>query len=257
MISLQCSIVRHLSAKQTSSSPCDSSQAPKTDDKDPSSVNLHPSHSTDGTASAKTPECLSLNSEEHRVCSSCTEKPCQNCSTSNGPVERPAHANGKLKQACPADPEASNTPRSPAPPMLTLRNHSGPALIKTEDLKSCAATESLPSVCVKSETAPPPPPPHTQRASPRLPSSHLPDNGASCQVSSVPSSGESQNCMRSTDSLCNSRNLFNPVLSPTDGKICDTDATQTQGNGSSLLNLGDLSSCLRSMIKGSGGEHNV
>ncbi|XP_053372369.1 PHD finger protein 12 [Clarias gariepinus] len=227
VISLQCSIVRHLSAKQTSSSPCDSSQAPKTDDKDPSSVNLHPSHSTDGTASAKTPECLSLNSEEHRVCSSCTEKPCQNCSTSNGPVERPAHANGKLKQACPADPEASNTPRSPAPPMLTLRNHSGPALIKTEDLKSCAATESLPSVCVKSETAPPPPPPppHTQRASPRLPSSHLPDNGASCQVSSVPSS---------------------------DGKICDTDATQTQGNGSSLLNLGDLSSCLRSMIKGSG-----
>ncbi|KAB5543297.1 hypothetical protein PHYPO_G00077440 [Pangasianodon hypophthalmus] len=219
VISLQCSIMRHLSAKQTSSSPCNSSQAEKTDLKDPDSLNLHSSHSMDTTASGKTPESLSLNSEEHRVCSSCAEKPCQNCGTSNGPVERPAHTNGKLGQACSTAPEDSDAPRSHTPSVLALPNHAGPALIKTEDLKSCAATESLPSACVKSE----PSPPHAQRASPRLPSSHVPDTSASCQVSSAPSS---------------------------DGK-CSEDAV-AQGNGSDLLNLGDLSSCLRSMMKGTG-----
>lgn len=183
--------MRHLSAKQMSSSLRDPSQAEKTDIKDPGSLNLHSSHSTGTTALGKTPESLSLNSEEHRVCSSCTEKPCQNCGTSNGPVERPAHTNGKLGQACSTAPEDSNAPRSHAPSILALPNHAGPALIKTEDLKRCAATESLPSACVKSE----PNPPHAQRASPRLPPSHAPDTGASCQVSSVPSSGESQNCI--------------------------------------------------------------
>ncbi|XP_060764120.1 PHD finger protein 12 isoform X2 [Neoarius graeffei] len=219
VISLQCSIMRHLSAKQMSSSLRDPSQAEKTDIKDPGSLNLHSSHSTGTTALGKTPESLSLNSEEHRVCSSCTEKPCQNCGTSNGPVERPAHTNGKLGQACSTAPEDSNAPRSHAPSILALPNHAGPALIKTEDLKRCAATESLPSACVKSE----PNPPHAQRASPRLPPSHAPDTGASCQVSSVPSS---------------------------DGKFSEDAATQ--GNGSDLLNLGDLSSCLRSMMKGTG-----
>ncbi|XP_017344299.1 PHD finger protein 12 isoform X2 [Ictalurus punctatus] len=214
VISLQCSIMRHLSAKQTSSSPCE-----KTDVKDPGSLNLHCSRSTDTTASGKMPESLSLNSEEHRVCSSCTEKPCQNCGTSNGPVERPAHTNGKLGQACSTASEASNAPRSHTPSIVALPNHAGPALIKTEELKSCAATESLPSACVKSE----PSPPHAQRASPRLPSSHVPDTSTSCQVSSVPSS---------------------------DGKFRDDAAAQ--GKGSDLLNLGDLSSCLKSMMKGTG-----
>ncbi|XP_053501296.1 PHD finger protein 12 isoform X2 [Ictalurus furcatus] len=214
VISLQCSIMRHLSAKQTSSSPCE-----KTDVKDPGSLNLHCSRSTDTTASGKMPESLSLNSEEHRVCSSCTEKPCQNCGTSNGPVERPAHTNGKLGQACSTASEDSNAPRSHTPSIVALPNHAGPALIKTEELKSCAATESLPSACVKSE----PSPPHAQRASPRLPSSHVPDTSTSCQVSSVPSS---------------------------DGKFRDDAAAQ--GKGSDLLNLGDLSSCLKSMMKGTG-----
>lgn len=190
VISLQCSIMRHLSAKQTSSSPCDSSQAEKTDVKGAGSPSLHSSNSTDTTASGKTPESLSLNSE-HKVCSSCTEKPCQNCGTSNGPVERPAHANGKLGQACSSAPQDSDAPRSHTPSAPALPNHASSALVKTEDSKSCAATESLHSACVKSEVGPP----HTQRASPRLPSSHVPDTGASCQVSSVPPSGESQNCI--------------------------------------------------------------
>ncbi|XP_027014498.1 PHD finger protein 12 [Tachysurus fulvidraco] len=219
MISLQCSIMRHLSAKQTSSSPCDSSQADKTDGKDPGSLNLHSSNSTDTTSSGKTPESLGLNSEEHRVCSSCAEKPCQNCGTSNGPVERSAHTNGKLGQVCSAAPGDSNTPHSHTPSILTLPNHAGHSLIKTEDIKSCAATESLPSSCVKSE----PSPPHAQRASSRMPSSHVPDSAASCQVSSVPSSDE---------------------------KFSNDAAAQ--GNGSDLLNLGDLSSCLRSTMKGFG-----
>lgn len=209
VISLQCSIMRHLSAKQTSSSPCDSSQAEKRDAKDPSSLNLHSSNSMDTTASGKTPASHSLNSEEHRVCSSCTEKPCQNCGASNGPVERPAHTNGKLGQACSTVSEDSNAPRSHTPSVLSLPNHAGPALIKTEDLKSCAATDSLPPACVKLE----PSPPHTQRASPRLSSSHMPDTGASCQVSSVPSSGESHNCIQEIDFLCNVRNISNSITS--------------------------------------------
>ncbi|KAI5624483.1 PHD finger protein 12, partial [Silurus asotus] len=215
VISLQCSIVRHLSAKQTSPSPCDSSQAGKSDIKQPGSQNLHSSHSTDTASSGKTSESLSLNSEEHRVCSSCAEKPCQNCSTSNGPVERPAHTNGKFGQVCSTAPDDSNVTRSYTPSIPALPNHASPVLLKTEDLNTCAATESLPSACVKLELTPPLP----QRASPRL----LPGNDASCQVSSVPS--------------C-------------DGKICEDAAAQ--GNRSDLLNLGDLSSCLRGMMKGTG-----
>lgn len=43
------------------------------------------------------------------------------------------------------------------------------------------------------------------------------------------------------------------VLFCTDGKFSEDAAAQ--GNGSDLLNLGDLSSCLKSMMKGTGGKH--
>lgn len=46
--------------------------------------------------------------------------------------------------------------------------------------------------------------------------------------------------------------LLTPLLFSADGKFSEDAATQ--GNGSDLLNLGDLSSCLRSMMKGTGGE---
>lgn len=219
MISLQCSIMRHLSAKQTSSSPSDSSQTENANTKDPGSASLRSFHSTDTKVSTKTPESPSLISEGRRACSSCTEKPCQNCGTSNGPVERPVHTNGKLVQACSTVPEDSSTACSHTPSIPTLPNHAGPAHIKTENLKPCAATESLSSTSVKSE----PSPSHAQRASQRLPSSLMPDSSVSCQVSLVPSS---------------------------DGKF-SKDST-AQGNGSDLLNTGDLSSCIRNMMKGNG-----
>ncbi|TSM28202.1 PHD finger protein 12 [Bagarius yarrelli] len=217
VISLQCSIMRHLSGKQTSSSPSDTLQTEKTNVKETDSVNLLSFPSTDTKASMKTAESPSLNSEERTVCSSCTEKPCQNCGTSNGPVEQPVHTNGKLVQIGSTAPEDSTSPCSHS--NSALPNHAGPVHIKTEDIKSCAATESLSSACLKPE----PSPSHAQRASPRLPSSHVPDSSLSCQVSSVPSS---------------------------DGKFSE-DAT-AQGNGSDLLNTGDFSSCLRNMIKGNG-----
>lgn len=46
--------------------------------------------------------------------------------------------------------------------------------------------------------------------------------------------------------------LLISLLFVTDEKFSDDAAAQ--GNGSDLLNLGDLSSCLRSTMKGFGGE---
>ncbi|KAL7848343.1 hypothetical protein AOLI_G00230610 [Acnodon oligacanthus] len=266
VISLQCSIMKHLSAKQTSSSQWDSENTEKMDVKPcmaADSGSLISSRSTDSVASGKLPDVLGLKSagarEEHGASSSCTDGPCQNCGTTNGPIDRLAQANGR--QICsgvleddlqqgpvkPMGPEAphSRTPPTPSPSGPDLSNHAGPMPVKTEDpsLKSCAATEPLPSV--KSE--PSPPLSHTQRTSPslqggqvsvlakRLPSSlasgtraitptqAVPDTGAICQASPAPSS---------------------------DGKLGEDAATQ--GSGSELLNLGDLSSCLKSMMKGTG-----
>ncbi|XP_007244829.3 PHD finger protein 12 [Astyanax mexicanus] len=268
VISLQCSIVRHLSAKQTSSSQWSSEQTEKTDVKpnvgaDSGSLPTS-THSTDTAVTGKTSDALSLNStrtsEGHRPCGSCTDGPCQNCGTTNGPIDRLAQANGR--QVCsgalkadlqhgpvkPKAPEAphSHTPPTPPPSGPGLSNHAGPVLVKTEDpvSKSCAASQPLPSV----KTEPSPPPSLAQRTSlslqggqvtvlaKRLPSSlaasgtpaitppqAVPDTGASCQASPAPSS---------------------------DGKL--RDAAATQGSGSDLFNLGDLSSCLKSMMKGAG-----
>lgn len=271
VISLQCSIVRHLSAKQTSPSPWSSEQTEKPDVKpsvaaDPGSLPTS-THSTDTAVTGKqSSDALSLNStgtsEGRRACGSCTDGPCQNCGTTNGPIDRLAQANGR--QVCsgsgalkvdlqhgavkPKGPEAphSHAPPTPSPSGPDLSNHAGPVLVKTEDpvSKSCAATQPLPSV----KTEPSPPPPHAQRTSPslqggqvtvlakRLPSSHaasgtraitppqaVPDTGASCLPSPAPSS---------------------------DGKL--RDAAAAPGTGSELFNLGDLSSCLKSMMKGAG-----
>ncbi|XP_062870286.1 PHD finger protein 12 isoform X2 [Trichomycterus rosablanca] len=222
VISLQCSIMRHLSAKQKSSSQCDLTQTETTDKKDSESSWLHSSLSKDSTTPGKTSESLSLNSPD-RACSSCTERPCKNCGTSNGPVERSTQTNGG--QMYSTDPqESSKTPRSPTLSISNLPNHAGPTPIRTEELslKSCAAAD--PSSRVKSESNPTSA--HTQKTILRLPLSHAQpaaDSGASCQVSTALS---------------------------TDGKLSE-DAV-TQSSGVDHFNLGDLSSCLKNMMKGNG-----
>ncbi|XP_066507491.1 PHD finger protein 12 [Hoplias malabaricus] len=254
VISLQCSIMRHLSSKQTSSSHWDSEQTNKTDVKpcvEADSGSLLSSHSTD-----KTQDALSLNStkaaQEHKVCGSCTERPCQNCGTSNGPIDRVTQANGSqvcsgvledvLKHAPvkPTGPEASHshTAQTSLPSGPDLSNHSDPSLVKVEDpsLKPCAATESIPSV--KSETSPSlflarRIPPSLQGAqvtalAKRLPSSHASGTRAITPPQAV-------------------LDTVSPAPS-SDGKRSED--TVRQGSSSELLNLGDLSNCLKSMMKG-------
>ncbi|XP_076842597.1 PHD finger protein 12 [Brachyhypopomus gauderio] len=258
VISLQCSIMRHLSTRQR-----DTMQAEKTDVKpcvgEPSSA--YPSCAMDTAPSGKT-ELGAISSESHPACGSCTDSTCRSCGTTNGPLDRPAHANGG--QVCPAPLGDTQhrlgehptlglgathllVPPAPLPVTLDLINHTSSALVKTEDptSKSCTAPKPTAAACVKSEHSSPPA--HSQSTSPssqrgqmavmgkRLTSSHVsgtpavtalqaaPDSSASCQVSSAPS---------------------------TDGKFSGDVAAQSPG--SELLNLGDLSSCLKGMMKGCG-----
>lgn len=117
VVSLQCSIMRHLWNRPTSSSPRDSEQHDATLCKD-----SHPARSQD-----------TLNLGNKTVCSLCTDGLCQNCRTTNGHVDRlvqPNRIQGPVK----------TQDETPAPP-----NHSSSgAAIKTEDssLKSCTATNA-------------------------------------------------------------------------------------------------------------------
>lgn len=121
VISLQCSIMRHLRNKQTSS-PWDSKQMEKTNDRD---------------------SCQSTqNPGPKAVCSSCTDGLCQNCRTTNGPVDSLVKPNGMQGPVRPSD-------KTTAP----LNHASSNAGIKSEDssLKSCTATDVPPPASVKSE----------------------------------------------------------------------------------------------------------
>uniref|UniRef100_A0A8B9J681 PHD finger protein 12 n=1 Tax=Astyanax mexicanus TaxID=7994 RepID=A0A8B9J681_ASTMX len=220
VISLQCSIVRHLSAKQTSSSQWSSEQTEKTDVKpnvgaDSGSLPTS-THSTDTAVTGKTSDALSLNStrtsEGHRPCGSCTDGPCQNCGTTNGPIDRLAQANGR--QVCsgalkadlqhgPVKPKAPEAPHSHTPPTppTSLSLQGGQVTVLAKRLPSSLAASGTPAI---------------------TPPQAVPDTGASCQASPAPSSGESRYCIKVT------------------------------GSGSDLFNLGDLSSCLKSMMKGAG-----
>ncbi|XP_051541513.1 PHD finger protein 12-like isoform X2 [Myxocyprinus asiaticus] len=144
VISLQCSIMKHLWSRQTSST-WESEQTEKTDMK----------LSRDFCQSA-----VSHGSQYivHKVvCSSCTDGLCQNCRTTNGPVDRLVQPNGMQgavrTQGKTTDIEKPHT-TTPTPP-----NHaSSGVVIKTEDssLKSCRGTEVAPPACVKSEPKTPP-----------------------------------------------------------------------------------------------------
>lgn len=125
--------MRHLWNRQTS--PWDSEQTEKTDLKLRDSCQSAASHGSQSIA----PKVF---------CSSCTDGLCQNCKTTNGPVERLGQSNGMQDPVRTQENETAHFP-IPAPP-----NHANSgAIIKTEDasLKSCRGTEVSAPACVKSE----------------------------------------------------------------------------------------------------------
>ncbi|KTF93090.1 hypothetical protein cypCar_00009497 [Cyprinus carpio] len=137
VISLQCSIMRHLWNRQTS--PWDSEHTEKTD------LKLR-----DSCQSATSTGSQSI--APKGSCSSCTDGLCQNCKTTNGPVDRLVQSNGMQG---PDRPQENTTDHEmsrlhmPTPP-----NHANTeTVIKTENasLKSCSSTEIPPPACVKSK----------------------------------------------------------------------------------------------------------
>uniref|UniRef100_A0A8C1B4X9 PHD finger protein 12 n=1 Tax=Cyprinus carpio carpio TaxID=630221 RepID=A0A8C1B4X9_CYPCA len=141
VISLQCSIMRHLWNRQTS--PWDSEHTEKAD------LKLRDScQSATSTGSQNIAPKVS--------CSSCTDGLCQNCKTTNGPVDRLVQSNGMQgpdrTQENTTDHNMSSL-HTPTPP-----NHANTETdIKTEraSLKSCSGTEDPPPACVKSEPSAP------------------------------------------------------------------------------------------------------
>uniref|UniRef100_A0A8C1KFX5 PHD finger protein 12 n=1 Tax=Cyprinus carpio TaxID=7962 RepID=A0A8C1KFX5_CYPCA len=137
VISLQCSIMRHLWNRQTS--PWDSEHTEKTD------LKLR-----DSCQSATSTGSQSI--APKGSCSSCTDGLCQNCKTTNGPLDRLVQSNGMQG---PDRPQENTTDHEmsrlhmPTPP-----NHANTeTVIKTENasLKSCSSTEIPPPACVKSK----------------------------------------------------------------------------------------------------------
>ncbi|KAK7125575.1 hypothetical protein R3I93_021062 [Phoxinus phoxinus] len=143
VISLQCSIMRHLWNRQTS--PWDSEHTEKTD------LKLR-----DSCQSAASQDSQSVAAKVS--CSSCTDGLCQNCKTTNGPVERLVQSNGTL---CPVRTQEKTadheTPGLPIPIPAPLKPTNSGAIIKTEDasLKPCRSTEVSAPACVKSEPSTP------------------------------------------------------------------------------------------------------
>uniref|UniRef100_A0A8C1ZSQ8 PHD finger protein 12 n=1 Tax=Cyprinus carpio TaxID=7962 RepID=A0A8C1ZSQ8_CYPCA len=137
VISLQCSIMRHLWNRQTS--PWDSEHTEKTD------LKLR-----DSCQSATSTGSHSI--APKGSCSSCTDGLCQNCKTTNGPLDRLVQSNGMQG---PDRPQENTTDHEmsrlhmPTPP----KHANTETVIKTENasLKSCSSTEIPPPACVKSK----------------------------------------------------------------------------------------------------------
>lgn len=129
--------MRHLWNRQTS--PWDSEHTEKTDLKLRDSCQSAASQGSQSIAPKVS-------------CSSCTDGLCQNCKTTNGPVERLVQSNGTEGPVRTQEKTADHLP-IPAQP-----NHANSgAIIKTEDasLKPCSGTEVSACACVKSEPSTP------------------------------------------------------------------------------------------------------
>ncbi|KAJ8266381.1 hypothetical protein GJAV_G00129800 [Gymnothorax javanicus] len=110
IIALQCSLVRHLSAKQMPSSYLDSEQTEEKAYVKPCTVSKNNALSSSGRTVS--PECVpspcspsvgpqgaqvhksTALMEERSSCGLCVDRPCQNCGTTNGLLDRLAKTNG-------------------------------------------------------------------------------------------------------------------------------------------------------------------
>ena len=114
VISLQCSIVKHLSARKphwnsVQTEDADVKPILSSVSEDEKLRSLHkpdfqteskPCSTTSDLQGAAVVKPVGVVEKQMRgtQCSSCTERPCRNCGTTNGPVERECQSNGKQQQ---------------------------------------------------------------------------------------------------------------------------------------------------------------
>uniref|UniRef100_A0AAY4BUD2 PHD finger protein 12 n=1 Tax=Denticeps clupeoides TaxID=299321 RepID=A0AAY4BUD2_9TELE len=165
VISLQCSILKHLSAKQTSISRWNSEQKPcltTEEGRGPPS----PSPKTDSPNVAR--PCSTITAAAHSGhqgvvaphkdgvgCGVCTERPCGNCGTTNGPVQSQGQANGNQKDPQHASSDPATTDLSPTLPTVELPNHTTDRVVvklEASHLKACTGPDS--SGLIKTEPGP-------------------------------------------------------------------------------------------------------
>ncbi|XP_064158082.1 PHD finger protein 12-like [Anguilla rostrata] len=144
VITLQCSIMRHLSCRRGVASHWESEPPEKADVKPCVAPAAPPAVCSTHTDPQGAPE-------ERAGCGSCAGRHCQGCRTANGPTEETARANGPLprgpspesakpspaaqhRATAPSGPARPCSPGSvPGPPV----NHVGGAAIKTENSSAC------------------------------------------------------------------------------------------------------------------------
>lgn len=163
VIALQCSVMRHLSAKQMSSSNGDSSQSQQADVKPCMEAkelgSQSPTHRTHSPSLCSKPCSAHVGPQGAPVlhkpqapleqldrCSSSSEKPCQDCRPLNGLLEGRSKANGPVAHEEEQGDHKSGKPSSPSVPEPSLPNHVKTDKVKTEEsghlLSSCAQRES-------------------------------------------------------------------------------------------------------------------
>ncbi|XP_035638579.1 PHD finger protein 12-like [Oncorhynchus keta] len=259
VITLQCSIVRHLSAKQKEkpSSEWDSEQMNKAD--------IKPCGTAEGGAvctfnriesPASKPKADSaafcpqgVPALEEGKCSMCTEKPCHYCvpSNVNSPLEQLARTNGS-SEACrqddlyklrePSGPDRP-VPQTPAAPGPELPNHTGRAVVKTEKtlLKPCAVTSSPCTSPFKPEPRGPSPP-------------HRPSQGTEGPARTTSSSTAVTRALTppGTPYQIKGTTKLGSTAPPAGGKISLDAVTPRSGSLlPSSFSMGDLSSCLKAV----------
>ncbi|KAJ8348687.1 hypothetical protein SKAU_G00272760 [Synaphobranchus kaupii] len=263
VIALQCSIVRHLSAKQMPSSLWDSEQTEKANIKPCVAAENSVLCSSDRTAlpepfpspcvtpvgpqGAPAQNPLGL-SGERRSCGSCAERPCRSCGTTNGRPEQPAETNG------PSPPGGSPGPcvRTQAELQHRLSGPSGPCQ-PCPHAAPPASGSGLANHTVKAESAGPCA--HTDSG--LAPQPHRTVLGsAGGQAAALTS--------RSVSSPTAGTRALTPPRAPQDTGTarlaCPTPPSDGKGSlravspcsGSVSSAIGDLSPCMKALIEGEG-----
>ncbi|XP_036379290.1 PHD finger protein 12-like [Megalops cyprinoides] len=251
IIALQCSIVRHLSAKQMPSSYWDSEQAEKADIKPCVVAENNVLCSSDRTVSPE-PRPLPCStpigpqgapllnsfgpSEERGCCGACSERPCESCRTANGLLEQPARSNGPLERggspgACAQGWPRPQTPPAPGP---TLPNHTGGVTVKVESAGLSPCTNSDPGLT---------PQPHRTASG---------GQAAVLMSSSVSSPAVGTRALTPQRAPPRDDGPGRPgcPTPPLDGKVILR--AVSPGTGSVPSATGDLSGCMKALIEGEG-----